>query len=85
MQLTDKDFVAGAIAFINKKTGQDFNEETLPADLKIAVNILVNGAKQNPAIASQRLGDMSKSFFDSSAHEKAAMKYIRPYMRVKFI
>lgn len=85
MALSEEKKRAGAIAFINKETGQNFEDGKLPADIEIAVDIIMGGMNQNPAIASQSLGDMSKSFFDNSAIEKAARKYYKSYIKAKFI
>ena len=83
MALTDAQYRAGALAFVNRKTGCKFVEGEIPADVEIALDILATGMKQNPGIASQSLGDMSKSFFESGSYEKAAMSYLRPYMKLK--
>lgn len=83
MALTNEQYRAGALAFVNRKTGCEFVEGEIPADVEIAMEMLVMGMKQNPGIASQSLGDMSKSFFDSNSYEKAAMRYLKPYMKLK--
>ena len=83
MALTEAQQRAGAIAYVNKVCGQDFVGNALPPDIEVVVDMLTKSMKENPAVASQSLGDMSKSFFRSGTHD-AAMVYLRPYRKHGF-
>lgn len=86
MALTDEQYRAGAIAHINNLPGirQAFVDGSLPADVEIAVDLVSKAMKESPNVASQGLGDMSKSFFEGGTY-KAAMQYLKPYRKVKFV
>lgn len=83
MALTNEQYRAGAIAFINKRTGQKFVDGSLPDDIEIAVDLLMKGMKENQSVASQALGDMSKSFFQNGSY-LAAKEYWRSYLKAGF-
>lgn len=56
----------------------------LPGGVKIGVATLVKAMTENPAVSSQSLGDMSKSFFEGGTY-KAARRYWKPYRKVGFV
>lgn len=82
MPLTDEQYRAGAIAHINQLCGTLFVDGTLPIDIDVAVDLLIKAMKETN-VASQKLGDMSKSFFEGSTY-RAAIKYLKPYRRAGF-
>lgn len=84
MPLTDEQMRKGAIEHINTYCNQDFKDGELPFDIEIAVDMLVKSMKENPGVQSQSLGDMSKSFFEGGTY-KAALKYMKPYRKVRVI
>lgn len=84
MALTTEQKRAGAIAFINKQTGRTFVDGELPADIEVAVDILISGLDKDQTIASQSLGDMSKSFFQNGS-ATAAKEYWKSYRKAGFI
>lgn len=83
MALTEAQQRAGAIAYVNKVCGQGFIDGALPPDIEVAVDIVTKAMKENPAVSSQSLGDMSKSFFKNGTHD-AAMVYLRSYRKHGF-
>lgn len=79
----DMQYRKWAVAHINQKTGQSFDETTLPPDLEPAVKLIGQAMKENPSVASQALGDMSKSFFQNGSYV-AAKQYFKPYMKARY-
>lgn len=71
-----------AIDYAKEWCNNDF-ADGLPGGVKRAVTLIVKSYSENRSVASQRLGDMSKSFFQggtmASAHEE-----LRPYKKVRF-
>lgn len=76
-----------AVDHINAECGNQFSQADgtidLPAGVKMGAALLVKAMGENPAVASQSLGDMSKSFFEGGTG-KAAAVYWRRYRRAKF-
>jgi hypothetical protein len=63
--------------------GVTYAEEIpLGAQMGIALIVQAMGEKQN--VASQSLGDMSKSFFANGTFNAAAT-YLKPYRKAKFV
>jgi hypothetical protein len=63
----------------------DYTKRTeLPAGASMGVAMLVKALGENPGVASQSLGSMSKSFFEGGSY-KAALNYLRPYKRIRVI
>lgn len=56
----------------------------LPGGVKKAITLIVKAAGENSNVASQSLGDMSKSFFQGQT-QKEAHDYLRPYRKVRFV
>ena len=83
MALTDDLYRKGAIEHANKFCNQTFVDGSLPFDVEVAVDLMVKAMKENPAVASQSLGDMSKSFFQNGTYSAAA-SYLKPYRKAGF-
>ena len=83
MALTDEMYRKGAIEHANKFCNQIFVDGSLPFDVEVAVDLMVKAMKENPAVASQSLGDMSKSFFQNGTYS-AATQYLKPYRKAGF-
>lgn len=83
MALTNEQRRAGAIAHINKLCGTEFIDGTdLPADIEMAIESLLKAVNESN-VASQRLGDMSKSFFQGQTY-KSAVDYLKPYKKARY-
>lgn len=78
MPLTDEQYRAGAIAHINTLCKQPFKDGELPADVEIAVDLVVKSMKETN-VASQSLGDMAKSFFEGATY-RSALNFLKPHM-----
>lgn len=82
--------LAAAIDHVSGECGERWtNKETgeigeLPPGVQMGVALLVKAMAENPGVASQSLGDMSKSFFEGGT-AKAAATYWKRYRRAKFI
>jgi hypothetical protein len=86
MPLTDNQYRTGAVDFINHYCNRQFEdtaENPLPPGIEVATEILIKAMKENPAVASQSLGDMSKSFFQNGTIT-AVKEYLRPYRKAGF-
>lgn len=83
MALTDEQYRAGAIAHINGFCSPQFTDGSLPPDVEIAVDMIMKSMKESQNVASQSLGDMSKSFFEGATY-KSALKFLKPYRKVRF-
>lgn len=79
MPLTDDQYRKGAIEHANKYCNQLWVDGSLPFDVEVAVDLLITGMKEKQNVASQSLGDMSKSFFEGGTY-KAAIGYLKPYV-----
>lgn len=58
--------------------------EGIPSGAKKGIALIVKSMGENGNVASQSLGDMSKSFFQGATMDEA-LKYLRPYKKVKFV
>lgn len=83
MALTDEQYRAGAIAHINGFCSPQFTDGFLPPDVEIAVDMIVKSMKESQNVASQSLGDMSKSFFEGATY-RSALNFLKPYRKVRF-
>lgn len=82
MPLTDEQYRAGAIAHVNTLSKKDFVDGSLPADVEVAVDLIVKAMKESN-VQSQSLGDMAKSFFEGATY-RSALNYLKPYRRAGF-
>jgi len=77
-----------AIDHIKRDCNRDFlnadGELDLPASVKMAVGLLVKSFMENPGVASQSLGELSKSFFEGGTY-KAARKLWQPYRKMRYV
>lgn len=77
-----------AIDYAKKYCNNPFEDAegnpAFPTGVKIGFATLIKAFLENPAIQSQTLGPMSKSFFEGGTL-KAAHKFLRPYRRIGFI
>lgn len=64
--------------FINSK-----GEMELPGAVKKGVALMVKSMGENSNVASQSLGDMSKSFFQNGTTDEAH-KYFKPFRKLRF-
>jgi hypothetical protein len=78
-QYCNNDFMVTTTA----EDGTETTVETIPpgAQMGIALMVQAMGEKQN--VASQSLGDMSKSFFQDGT-KSAALNYLKPYRKAGF-
>lgn len=65
--------------FLNSK-----GETVLPGAVKKGVALIVKSMNENSNVASQSLGDMSKSFFQGATINEAH-KYFKPFRKLKFV
>jgi hypothetical protein len=72
-----------AIDYAKQYCRQSF-DEGLPAGVKQAVAKLVKAYQENSNVASQSLGDMSKSFFEGGTMNEVH-RLLRPYRKVRFV
>lgn len=70
--------------YCNNPFHNEKGEEVIPGAVKKGVALLVKSMSENPNVASQSLGDMSKSFFKGATMEEAH-RYFKPYRRLKFV
>lgn len=77
-----------AIDYAQRWCNNQFLDEngtlSLPPSVKKGVALIVKSMTENSNVASQSLGDMSKSFFEGATMREAE-KYLRPYKKVRFI
>lgn len=71
-----------AIDYAKKWCNDEFRKG-LPPGVKRAVVLIVKSYSESRNVASQRLGDMSKSFFQGGTIA-AAHDELRPYKKVRF-
>jgi hypothetical protein len=78
--------LSAAVDHINAECGERFTnadgDVELPASVKMGAAMLVKSMNENPAVASQSLGDMSKSFFEGGTY-RAARDYWKRYVRAR--
>ncbi|MDE3837931.1 hypothetical protein C0966_00720 [Bacillus methanolicus] len=72
-----------AIDYVKQYCRQSF-DEGLPPNVKQAVAKLVKAYQENSNVASQSLGDMSKSFFEGGTMNEVH-RLLRPYRKARFI
>lgn len=72
-----------AIDYVKTYCNNQFHDG-LPGGVKKAVTLIVKSMGENNNVASQSLGDMSKSFFQGATMDEAH-QYLKPYRKVKFI
>lgn len=58
--------------------------ESIPPGAQMGIAFMVKAMGENQNVASQSLGDMSKSFFANGTFN-AALPYLKPYRKVKFV
>ncbi|WP_446662956.1 phage head-tail connector protein [Geobacillus sp. CCR] len=68
-----------AISFVKRYCRDDF-VDGLPGDVKQAVAKLVKAFQEDGRVASQSLGDMSKSFFEGGTMNEVE-RLLKPYAR----
>lgn len=71
------------IDYVKEYCNNDF-KDGFPSGVKRAIALLVRSLSEDSSVQSQRLGDMSKTFFEG-ATQKEAHKYLKAYRKVKFI
>ncbi|MFD1206642.1 phage head-tail connector protein [Sporosarcina contaminans] len=71
-----------AIDYAKEWCNNDFRKG-LPPGVKRGIVKIIKAYGENPAVASQRLGDMSKSFFQGGTLQSAHAD-LRPWKRVRF-
>lgn len=71
-----------AIDYVKEYCNNQFTDG-IPGGVKKAIALLVKASGENSNVASQTLGDMSKSFFQG-ASQKEANDYLKPYRKVRF-
>lgn len=75
-----------AIKQVQKHCNRTFEENgavVLPEDVQLAVSLMVKSMGESQNVASQSLGDMSKSFFQNGTYI-AALSYLKPYRKAGF-
>lgn len=72
-----------AIDYVKQYCRQSF-DEGLPPNVKQAVAKLVKAYQENSNVASQSLGDMSKSFFEGGTMNEVH-RLLAPYRKVRFV
>lgn len=72
-----------AVSYVKQYCRQSF-DEGLPPNVKQAVAKLVKAYQENSNVASQSLGDMSKSFFEGGTMKEVHL-LLRPYKKVRFV
>lgn len=77
-----------AIDYAKKYCRNDFLDENgnavLPSGVKQAITKLVKAYQENSNVASQSLGDMSKSFFEGGTMNEVH-RLLKPYRKVRFL
>ena len=72
--------IADAIDYAQRYCNNDFSEG-LPMR---GIVLIIKGMRESSNVASQSLGDMSKSFFQGGTMMEAN-RFLRPYKRLKFV
>lgn len=78
-----EDAIDYAKSWCNNQFLDESGSESLPPTVKKAVSLIVKSMSENSNVASQSLGDVSKSFFQGATMGEAH-KYLRPFKKVKF-
>lgn len=71
-----------AIEYVKDYCGDQF-ADGLPGGVKRAITLLVRLTNENSNVASQSLGDMSKSFFQGQTFDEAR-DFLMPYRKLKW-
>ena len=71
-----------AVDYVREYCNCDF-ADGCPPGVKRAITLMVRSSNENSNVASQSLGDMSKSFFPGGTLQEAE-KLLRPYRKVRF-
>ena len=72
-----------AKTYCNNDFLDDFGVENIPTGAQMGIALIVQSMGEKQNVASQTLGDMSKSFFQGGTNA-AAMKYLKPYRKAGF-
>lgn len=72
-----------AVSYVKQYCRQSF-DEGLPPNVKQAIAKLVKAYQENSNVASQSLGDMSKSFFEGGTMNEVH-RLLAPYRKVRFV
>lgn len=72
-----------AIDYVKEHCRNDFLEG-LPSGVKQAIAKMVKSYQENSNVASQSLGDMSKSFFQGGTTNEVH-RLLKPYRKVRFL
>lgn len=72
-----------AIDYVKIYCNNDF-KDGIPSAVKKGISLIVKSMNENGNVASQSLGDMSKSFFQGATMDEAH-KYLKPFKRLKFV
>ena len=72
--------VADAIDYAQRYCNNEF-AEGIPMR---GIVLIIKGMRESSNVASQSLGDMSKSFFKDGTMD-SANRFLRPYKRLKFV
>lgn len=75
--------IAEAKAYCNNPFLNEAGVEEIPDGAQMGIALLVKSIGETQNVASQSLGDMSKSFFEGGT-AKAAYKKLKPYRKVGF-
>lgn len=72
-----------AIDYAKSYCNNEF-KDGIPSAAKKGIALIVKSMNENGNVASQSLGDMSKSFFQGATMEEAH-KYFKPFKRLRFV
>lgn len=84
LQVALEDAIDYAKNYCNNSFLNANGEEELPGAVKKGVALIVKSMGENSNVASQSLGDMSKSFFQGATMNEAH-NYFRPYRKLRFV
>jgi hypothetical protein len=73
-----------AKAYCNNEFLDADGNESIPPGAQMGIALMVKAMGENQNVASQSLGDMSKSFFANGTFNAAAT-YLKPYRKMKFV
>jgi hypothetical protein len=84
LQVALEDAIDQVQTYCNNPFLSENGELSLPPAVKQAVAKLVKAYQENSNVASQALGDMSKSFFEGGTMNEVN-RLLAPYRKVRFI
>lgn len=84
LQVALEDAIDQVQTYCNNQFLNENGELSLPPAVKQAVAKLVKAYQENSNVASQSLGDMSKSFFEGGTMNEVN-RILAPYRKVRFI